>query len=62
MAPYSLSILHYPLIMIPKLSIVFLNYNRLNETRYTSAHLQQLITGRRDIEVIAVDNDSTDGT
>lgn len=48
--------------MIPKLSIVFLNYNRLNETRYTLAHLQQLIAGRKDIEVIAVDNGSTDGT
>jgi GT2 family glycosyltransferase len=48
--------------MIPKLSIVFLNYNRLTETRYTLAHLQQLIAGRSDIEVIAVDNGSTDGT
>jgi GT2 family glycosyltransferase len=46
----------------PKLSIVFLNYNRLAETRYTLAHLAKLLKNRNDIEVIAVDNGSTDGT
>ncbi|ALG67159.1 glycosyltransferase family 2 protein [Beggiatoa leptomitoformis] len=46
----------------PKLSIVFLNYNRLSETRYTLAILQRLLENRQDIEVIAVDNASTDGT
>ncbi|OQW94038.1 MAG: glycosyltransferase [Beggiatoa sp. IS2] len=45
-----------------KLSIVFLNYNRLAETRYTLAHLQHLLTARDDIEIIAVDNGSSDGT
>lgn len=44
------------------LSIVFLNYNRLNETQYTVSHLQQLLAKRSDIEVIAVDNASNDGT
>ncbi|OQW93966.1 MAG: glycosyltransferase [Beggiatoa sp. IS2] len=47
---------------IPRLSIVFLNYNRLAETRYTLAHLQNLISQRSDVEVIAVDNGSSDGT
>lgn len=46
----------------PKLSIVFLNYNRLQETRYTLSHLHTLLQDRQDIEVIAVDNASTDGT
>lgn len=45
-----------------KLSIVFLNYNRLTETRYTLSHLQALIQHRTDIEVIAIDNASQDGT
>ncbi|MEZ5671593.1 MAG: glycosyltransferase [Thiotrichaceae bacterium] len=45
-----------------KLSIVFLNYNRIAETRYTLAHLHTLLQHRTDIEVIAVDNASTDGT
>jgi len=45
-----------------KLSIVFLNYNRLAETKYTLAHLKKLTQKRQDIEVIAVDNDSKDGT
>jgi len=46
----------------PKLSIVFLNYNRIKETRYTLAQLSRLIEHRDDVEVIAVDNGSTDGT
>ncbi len=46
----------------PKLSIVFLNYNRITETRYTLAQLSRLFEGRDDVEVIAVDNGSTDGT
>ncbi len=45
-----------------KLSIVFLNFNRLAETRFTLEYLQQLILQRTDIEVIAVDNGSKDGT
>lgn len=45
-----------------KLSIVFLNYNRIAETRYTLAHLHTLLRNRDDIEVIAVDNASVDGT
>lgn len=44
------------------LSIVFLNYNRLSETRYTVEHLRKLLGERQDIEVIAVDNASKDGT
>ncbi len=47
---------------MPKLSIVFLNYNRLAETRETVKHLQTLLESRKDIEVIAVDNASSDGT
>ncbi len=46
----------------PKLSIVFLNYNRVKETRYTLAQLSYLLESRHDVEVIAVDNGSTDGT
>ncbi len=48
----------------PRLSIVFLNYNRLDDTRYTLTHLKQLLAARSqaDIEVIAVDNASSDGT
>ncbi|MFH0729977.1 MAG: glycosyltransferase family 2 protein [Pseudomonadota bacterium] len=46
----------------PKLSIVFLNYNRLEETRFTVNHLAALVRGREDIEVIAIDNGSSDGT
>jgi GT2 family glycosyltransferase len=45
-----------------KLSIVFLNYNRLEETRVTVNQLRSLARDRADIEVIAVDNGSTDGT
>ena len=46
----------------PKLSIVFLNYNRLEETRTTVQQLMNINRDRTDIEVIAVDNGSTDGT
>ena len=45
-----------------KLSIVFLNYNRLDETRSTVEQLLSICEGRTDIEIIAVDNGSTDGT
>ncbi|NJO15340.1 MAG: glycosyltransferase [Thioploca sp.] len=45
-----------------KLSIIFLNYNRLVETRYTLKQLFWLWEQRCDIEVIAIDNGSTDGT
>jgi GT2 family glycosyltransferase len=45
-----------------KLSIVFLNYNRVAETRYTLEQLSRLVNNRDDIEVIAVDNGSSDGT
>jgi GT2 family glycosyltransferase len=46
----------------PRLSIIFLNYNRLEETRFTVDHLRSLVRGRDDTEVIAVDNGSVDGT
>ena len=45
-----------------KLSIVFLNFNRLHETRQTAEKLLQLCNGRKDIEIIAVDNGSSDGS
>lgn len=45
-----------------KLSIVFLNYNRLAETRYTVERLLEITNERSDIEIIAVDNNSEDGT
>lgn len=44
-----------------KLSIVFLNFNKLVETQFTSTHLQALCKGRDDIEIIAIDNGSEDG-
>jgi GT2 family glycosyltransferase len=47
---------------IPKLSIVFLNYNRITETRYTVNQLFCLLEHRKNIEVIAIDNGSNDGT
>ena len=46
----------------PRLSIVFLNYNRLAETRRTVVRLLDLLADRSDAEVIAVDNASSDGT
>ncbi|MEA3385301.1 MAG: glycosyltransferase family 2 protein [Thermodesulfobacteriota bacterium] len=46
----------------PRLSIVVLNFNRLEETRHTIGHLHGLVCERDDVEVIAVDNGSTDGT
>jgi len=45
-----------------KLSIIFLNYNRIQETRHTLVQLSHLLEDRHDVEVIAVDNGSTDGT
>jgi len=50
------------IVMLPKLSIIFLNYNRLSETRYTLSHLRGLLESRQGVEVIAIDNGSTDGT
>lgn len=46
----------------PKLSIVFLNYNRLEDTVKTVEQLRRLCYSRKEIEVIAVDNASIDGT
>ena len=45
-----------------RLSIVFLNFNRITETRCTVETLLRLVGERSDIEIIAVDNGSTDGT
>jgi GT2 family glycosyltransferase len=45
-----------------RLSIVFLNFNRLNETRTTCKQLLNLFGHRNDVEIIAVDNGSSDGT
>jgi len=45
-----------------KLSIVFLNFNKLEETKQTCKTLQRLCEKRNDIEIIAVDNGSEDGT
>jgi len=47
---------------VPRLSIVFLNFNREEETRKTVAQLLRLKDRRNDIEIIAVDNGSEDGT
>jgi len=44
------------------LSIIFLNYNRIEETRKTVQCLRNITGGRRDIEIVAIDNGSTDGT
>lgn len=45
-----------------RLSIVFLNFNRLRETSITVKKLYALTAHRKDIEVVAVDNGSSDGT
>ncbi|MBU0946540.1 MAG: glycosyltransferase [Proteobacteria bacterium] len=45
-----------------KLSIVFLNFNRIEETRHTVEMLLQMVSARSDVEIIAVDNNSEDGT
>lgn len=45
-----------------KLSIVYLNFNRLSETQKTTQQLLQLCRHRTDIEIIAVDNGSADDT
>ncbi len=44
------------------MSIVFLNFNRVEETRYTVSILLSLFGARDDVEIIAVDNGSSDGT
>jgi len=44
------------------ISIVFLNYNRVDETRRTTEKLLSLQNEEDNIEIIAVDNGSTDGT
>ena len=46
----------------PRLSIVYLNYNRVADTQQTTEQLRALTAERDDIEVIAVDNGSSDGT
>ena len=48
--------------MCPNISIIVLNYNRLDDIAYTLNHIRQLIVCRNDIEVIVVDNASTDGS
>ena len=45
-----------------KLSIVYLNFNRLAETQNTTQQLIVLCENHPDIEIIAVDNGSSDGT
>lgn len=45
-----------------RLSIVFLNYNKLAETKQTVQQLAQVCADRKGIEIIAVDNGSSDGT
>lgn len=45
-----------------RLSIVFLNYNKLGETQTTIEQLKIVCKHRNDVEVIAVDNASNDGT
>ncbi len=45
-----------------RLSIVLLNFNRLHETQATITRLLELRQQRNDMEIIAVDNGSSDGT
>lgn len=45
-----------------RMSIVFLNYNRLHDTMKTVKQLKRLCYSRKDIEIIGIDNGSTDGT
>jgi len=44
------------------LSIVFLNFNKLAESQTTCLKLIELCSNRTDIEIIAIDNGSNDGT
>ncbi len=46
----------------PRLSIVVLNYNRLKDTMKTLTKLKSLKLEREQIEIIAIDNASVDGT
>lgn len=46
----------------PDLTIVSLNYNRLQDTAYCLERIRESIRDRTDIEVVAVDNASEDGT
>ena len=41
-----------------RLSIVFLNYNRLKDTSLTVEKLVEIVDSRSDLEIIAVDNGS----
>ncbi len=45
-----------------KLSIVFLNFNKLAESKATCLKLIEICASQSDIEIIAVDNGSCDGT
>lgn len=45
-----------------RLSIVFLNYNKLVETQQTIEQLSHICANKKEIEIIAVDNGSSDGT
>lgn len=49
-------------IFAKRLSIVFLNYNKLAETKQTIERLSQICANKQEIEIIAVDNGSSDGT
>jgi GT2 family glycosyltransferase len=45
-----------------RLSIIFLNYNKLAETQQTIDQLSQICAKKKEVEIIAVDNGSSDGT